>query len=80
MLSRVLAFSTAGRYVFTFDTVWGEVKGAKVLTMPIKLSIFSGFLIIPWVKVLPVPESLETTPLNCLLSRMYLAAKKYNNI
>jgi len=64
MPSNVLAFSIAGRYVFTFDTVCGEVRGAKVRIMPIKFSILAGSLSIPEVIVLVVPESLETTPLN----------------
>jgi hypothetical protein len=37
-------------------------------------------LSIPEAIVLVVPESLETTPLNWLLSKIYFAAKIYNNI
>jgi hypothetical protein len=43
-------------------------------------SILPGSCNIPVVKVFVVPDSLETTPFNWLLPKMYFAAKAYNNI
>ena len=64
MPSKVLTFSTAGRYVLTFLIVGAEVSGAKVRTIPIMFSIFPGSCSTPKAYDFVVPESLETKPFN----------------
>jgi len=78
--SKVLTFSKSGKYVFTFDTVCGEVSGVTVRTMLIMFSIFCGSEINPAVRFFVVPDSLETMSGIWPFPKIYFEANKYNNI